>query len=47
MKAKRDNYTYLTEGPIHQVIFTMAIPTIISMLSTSMYNLADRSEERR
>ena len=41
MKAKRDNYTFLTEGPIHQVIFTMAIPTIISMLSTSMYNLAD------
>ena len=38
---KRDNYTFLTHGPIHRVIFTMAIPTIISMLSTSMYNLAD------
>ena len=41
MKAKRDNYTFLTHAPIHRVIFTMAIPTIISMLSTSMYNLAD------
>ena len=41
MKAKRDNFTFLTEGPLHKVIFTMAIPTIISMLSTSMYNLAD------
>lgn len=41
MKKKRDNYTFLTHAPIHQVIFTMAIPTIISMLSTSMYNLVD------
>ncbi len=41
MKQKRDNYTFLTHAPIHRVIFTMAIPTIISMLSTSMYNLAD------
>lgn len=41
MKQKRDNYTFLTHGHIHRVIFTMAIPTIISMLSTSMYNLAD------
>ena len=41
MKKSRDNYTFLTHAPIHRVIFTMAIPTIISMLSTSMYNLAD------
>ena len=41
MKAKRDNFTFLTQAPVHRVIFTMAIPTIISMLSTSMYNLAD------
>ena len=32
---------FLTHAPVHRVIFTMAIPTIISMLSTSMYNLAD------
>ena len=41
MKKTRDNYTFLTNAPVHRVIFTMAIPTIISMLSTSMYNLAD------
>jgi len=41
MKKQRDNYTFLTHAPVHRVIFTMAIPTIISMLSTSMYNLAD------
>ena len=41
MKKKIDNYTFLTHAPVHRVIFTMAIPTIISMLSTSLYNLAD------
>ena len=41
MKRASDNYTFLTHAPVHQVIFTMAAPTIISMLSTSMYNLAD------
>ena len=41
MKRERDNYTFLTHAPVHRVIFTMAIPTIISMLSTSMYNLDD------
>ena len=41
MKKSRDNYTFLTNTPVHKVIFSMAIPTIISMLSTSMYNLAD------
>ena len=41
MKKTRDNYTFLTHAPVHRVVFTMAIPTIISMLSTSMYNLAD------
>ncbi len=38
---KRDNYTFLTHAPVHRVILTMAVPTIISMLSTSLYNLAD------
>ena len=41
MKQKLDNYTYLTSGPIHHVIGTMAVPTIISMLITSLYNIAD------
>lgn len=41
MKKTRDNFDYLTHAPIHRVIPTMALPTIVSMLSTSMYNLAD------
>lgn len=36
-----DNYTFLTEGPIHKVVLTMAVPTIVSMLVTSLYNMAD------
>ena len=38
---KRDNYTYLTSAPVEKVILTMAVPTIISMLVTSLYNMAD------
>lgn len=41
MKAKRDNYKFLTQAPVHKVILTMALPTIISMLVTSLYNMAD------
>lgn len=36
-----DKYTFLTHAPVRRVIGTMAIPTIISMLLTSMYNLVD------
>ncbi|MBQ2586727.1 MAG: MATE family efflux transporter, partial [Bacteroidaceae bacterium] len=38
---KQDNYTFLTSGPIKKVIPTMAVPTIISMLVTSIYNIVD------
>ena len=41
MEQNRDNYAFLTEGPIHRVIGTMAVPTIISMLVLSLYNMAD------
>ncbi len=41
MHAHIDNYTYLTQAPVHRVIITMAIPTIISMLVTGLYNIAD------
>lgn len=37
----RDNYTFLTQAPVPRVIRTMAVPTIISMLVTSLYNMAD------
>ena len=38
---KRDNFTFLTQAPVHRVILTMAVPTIISMLVTSFYSMAD------
>ena len=41
MRTEEENYRYLTQGPIHGVIITMAIPTIISMLVTSIYNIVD------
>ncbi len=41
MKNQEDNYKFLTQGPIHKVVLTMAVPTIISMLVTSLYNIVD------
>ena len=41
MKKVQDNYTFLTKAPVHQVILRMSIPTIISMLVSSLYNMAD------
>ncbi|MBP7857239.1 MAG: MATE family efflux transporter [Prevotella sp.] len=41
MHGHTDNFTFLTQAPIHRVILTMSAPTIISMLVTSLYNLAD------
>lgn len=41
MHGGKDNYTYLTTAPIRRVIPTMAVPTITSMLVTSLYNIAD------
>ena len=38
---KRDNYTFLTEAPVPKVIGRLSIPTIISMLVTTIYNMAD------
>ena len=41
MHNSRDNFRFLTEAPVHRVVLTMAVPTIISMLVTALYNLAD------
>ena len=32
---------YMTETPLPRLIFSLAVPTIISMLITALYNLAD------
>ncbi len=37
----RDNFTFLTTAPVSKVIATMALPTIIGMLVTSIYNIVD------
>ena len=41
MHGGKDNYTYLTTAPIRRVIPTMAVPTIVGMLVTSLYVIAD------
>ena len=38
---KEEKYKYLTQSNIEPLIIKMAIPTIISMLTTSFYNMAD------
>lgn len=37
----KDNHQFLTSAPVGRVIGTLALPTIVSMLVTSLYNLAD------
>lgn len=37
----KDNYTSLTTEPVPHLITKLAVPTIISMLVTSFYNMAD------
>lgn len=34
-------HRFLTEAPVHRVILSMAIPTVLSMLVTCLYNIAD------
>ena len=38
---RQDRYTMLTTGSVPIVITTLAVPTIISMLVTSFYSIAD------
>ena len=41
MKKDMDRYTMMTETPVPKLITRLAIPTIISMLVTGLYNMAD------
>ena len=38
---KKDNYTRMTESSVYKLIVILGIPTVISMLITNIYNLAD------
>ncbi|MDO4284958.1 MAG: MATE family efflux transporter [Eubacteriales bacterium] len=40
-KAQEERYRYLTQTPVSRLIPGLAVPTIISMLVTSFYNMAD------
>ena len=40
-QSREERYTYLTETPVPKLIATLAVPTIISMLVTGIYNSAD------
>ena len=40
-EGKQDRYTMMTETPVPKLITRLAIPTIISMLVTGFYNMAD------
>ncbi len=40
-KRQQDRYTFMTQTPVPKLICTLAVPTIISMLVTGLYNTAD------
>lgn len=41
MHRTKDNFKYLTTASVPKVIMNLAVPTIVSMLVTSFYNIAD------
>lgn len=41
MKSEQNQYEKMTKTPIPQLIISLSIPTIISMLVTNIYNMAD------
>lgn len=43
MKAEssQEQYNRMTETPVHRLILTLSVPTIVSMLVTNIYNMAD------
>jgi putative MATE family efflux protein len=41
MAKHEDKHVYLTETPVPRLVCTLAVPTIISMLVTGIYNSAD------
>ena len=41
MKKTANRYEYLTQTPVPQLICRLAVPSILSMLVTGLYNSAD------
>lgn len=40
-KASSDKFTMMTQMPVNKLICKMAVPTIITMLVSAVYNMAD------
>ena len=40
-QQRRERYSMMTESPVHQLVMKMAVPTIISMMVTALYNIID------
>ena len=38
---RRERYVMMTESPVRQLVMKMAVPTIISMMVTALYNIID------
>ncbi len=41
MAGNDEQYIKMTETPVHKLVVTLAVPTVISMMVTSIYNLVD------
>ncbi len=39
--ATQEQYIKMTQTPVHKLVLTLAVPTIISMLVTNIYSIAD------
>ncbi len=40
-QQRRERYVMMTESPVRQLVMKMAVPTIISMMVTALYNIID------
>lgn len=40
-RTREEKFTYMTETPVNCLVCRMAVPTVMSMLVTSLYNVAD------
>ena len=41
MEKEQAQFTKMTETPVQKLITSLAVPTIVSMLVTDIYNIAD------
>ena len=41
MKSLDDKYVYMTETPVRKLVWKLAVPTMVSMMVTALYNVVD------